>query len=212
MDVVLLALNAWGAFGQVYAEWRTPWESKSKAYAEERALTFTHLASKLSVAMKAVSLSKHKSWYAFLTAWVVPRQMAIHGDLWAYGTSPVEQRGARLKKLVRNVISWRPYCDGWTNAVGPCNLGEVSRPRVWIARRKFESCAMMQLLRACVAQEEMWAEPILAPEQLSERPTLSLSVSERRMQQTGRTTLIKVERGRGHRLPKLVEDIIDLTV
>ena len=74
------------------------------------------------------------------------------------------------------------------------------------------SCAMMQLLRACVAQEEMWAEPILAPEQLSERPTLSLSVSERRMQQTGRTTLIKVERGRGHRLPKLVEDVIDLTV
>ena len=70
MDVVLLALNAWGAFGQVYAEWRTPWESKSKAYAEERALTFTHLASKLSVAMKAVSLSKHKSWYAFLTAWL----------------------------------------------------------------------------------------------------------------------------------------------
>jgi hypothetical protein len=72
---------------------------------------------------------------------------------------------------------------------------------------------MMQLLRACVAQEEMlWAELILAPEQLSERPTLSLSVSERRMQQTGRATLIKVERGRGHRLPKLVEDVIDLTV
>eukprot|EP00966_Prymnesium_polylepis_P051397 1189464-Prymnesium_polylepis.1 len=35
--------------------------------------------------------------------------MAMHGDLWAFGTSPVEQRSARLKKFVRNVVSWRPY-------------------------------------------------------------------------------------------------------
>ena len=59
--------------------------------------------------MEAASISKHKSWYVFLTIWVVPRQMAINGDLWAFGTSPVEQRGARLKKFVRNVVSWKPY-------------------------------------------------------------------------------------------------------
>jgi hypothetical protein len=62
---------------------------------------------------------------------------------------------------------------------------------------------MMQLLRSCVAQEEMWARSVLAQS--------ALSVSERRMAQTGRTTLIKVERGKGHRLPKLLETVIDLT-
>ena len=75
--------------------------------------------------MKAVSLGKHKSWYVFLTVWVVPRQMTMHGELWAYGTSPVEQRGARLKKYVRSVVSWRPYHDGWVTAAGPADQGEV---------------------------------------------------------------------------------------
>ena len=203
MDVVLLGLNAWSAFAEVYAAWRAEWPVHTQEYAHQRALEFAKVACKLSVAMKAVSLGKHKSWYVFLTVWVVPRQMAMHGDLWAYGTSPVEQRGARLKKYVRSVISWRPYHDGWVTAAGPAHQGEVERPKVWIARRKYESCAMMQLLRSCVAQEEMWARPVLLQ--------MALTVSEQRMAQTGRTTLIKVERGHGHRLPKLLEDVIDLS-
>ena len=203
MDNVLLGLNAWGAFARVYAEWREPWTERSVAYAQGRALAFLRHACALSEAMKALSLGKHKSWYVFLTVWVVPRQMALFGDLWAFGTSPVEQRGARLKRIIRTVVSWRPYHDGWTPIAGPANLGETSRPRVWIKRRKYESCAMLQLLRSCVAQEEMWAAPVVSED--------SMSVSERRMAHTGRTSLIKVERGHGHRLPKLLEDIIDLT-
>ena len=62
---------------------------------------------------------------------------------------------------------------------------------------------MLQLLRSCVSQEEGWAAPVLAAS--------ALSVSESRMVRTGRSTLIKVERGHGHRLPKLLEDVIDLT-
>ena len=50
----------------------------------------------------------------------------------------------------------------------------------------------------------MWARPVLTEGTV-------LNVSERRMAQSGRTTLIKVERGHGHRLPKLLEDVIDLT-
>ena len=200
MDVVLLGLNAWSAYAKVYAEWRAEWPVHTQAYAQKRALAFAKVARQLSIDMKALSLGKHKSWYVFLVVRVVPRQMALHGDLWAYGTSPVEQRGARLKKIIRNVVSWRPYHDGWVDAVGPLAEGAVSRPKVWIARRKYESCAMMQLLRSCVAQEEMWARPVLLQE--------ALNVSERRMAQTGRTTLIKVERGHGHRLPKLLEEVI----
>jgi hypothetical protein len=207
MDNVLLGLNAWGAFAQLYAEWREPWKERSTAYSEVRALAFLRHACELSRTMKAVSLGKHKSWYVFLTVWVVPRQMAIHGDLWAYCTAPVEQRGARLKRIIRTVVSWRPYHDGWVDVAGPANQGEVSKPRVWISRRRYESCAMLQLLRSCVAQEERWAEAAL----LGASDASVMSVSERRMAQTGRTTLIKVDRGHGHRLPKLLEEVIDLT-
>ena len=63
---------------------------------------------------------------------------------------------------------------------------------------------MLQLLRSCVSQEERWAAPVLAES--------ALSVSEMRLAQTGRCTLIKLERGNGHRLPKLLEDVIDLTL
>ena len=203
MDTVMLGLNAWGAFAEVYAAWRSVWEEHTLEYAHGRALAFVKVACALSTAMKALSLGKHKSWYVFLTVWVVGRQMAMHGDLWAYGTSPVEQRGARLKKIIRSVVSWRPYHDGWVTVAGPKESAAGSAPRAWIARRKYESCAMMQLLRSCVAQEEMWARSVLAQS--------ALSVSERRMAQTGRTTLIKVERGKGHRLPKLLETVIDLT-
>ena len=156
--------------------------------------------------MKAASVGKHKSWYTFLTVWVVPRQMALYGDTWSYGTAPVEQRGARLKKFVRNVVSWRPYHDGWVPQPDAPDGTKVSP--VFVARRKYESCAMMQVLRMCVAQEEMWAAPFLESARSGEN---NLSVSELRMQSCGRTTLLKVERGKGLRLPALKEEIIDLT-
>ena len=40
---------------------------------------------------------------------------------------------------------------------------------------------------------------------------MDLSVSERRMQAVGRTTLLKLERGKGLRLQRLKEEVIDLT-
>ena len=171
-----------------------------------RAMQFLKLAGRLSAAMKACSVGKHKSWYAFLTVWVVPQQMARDGDTWAYGTAPVEQRGARLKKMVRNVVSWRPYHSGYVAASGPVGVdGEAPAP-VFVARRKYESCSMMQLLRMCVSQEEMWAAPWT-----DGGTSANLSVSERRMQTVGRSTLLKTERGKGLRLPALQDEIIDLT-
>ena len=135
--------------------------------------------------------------------------LARDGDSWAYGTSsPVEQRGARLKKFVQNVVCWRPYHDGWVVPIGP-KLSDGTGPApVFLPRRKYETCAMMQVLRMCVAQEEMWAAPALASAQSG---VSNLSVSERRMQTAGRTTLLKLERGKGLRLPAMKEEIIDLT-
>ena len=207
MDSAKLAHNAWRALGELYVEWRTTWTSRTTAYTQTRALQFAKLAAKLSITMKAASLGKHKSWYTYLVAWVVPRQMAARGDVWAFSTSPIEQRGARLKKIVRSVISWRPPCDGYIAAAGPVLKGG-SAPKAWVGRRKYESCAMLQLLRACVAQEEGWAAPAIHEASSSEP---ALSVSELRMQRTGRTTLIKNEQGKGLRLPKLLAEIVDLT-
>ena len=162
----------------------------------------------VSVTLKALSINKHRSWYTYLTVWVVPRQIAKHGDLWAFATSPVEQRGARLKKFVRQVVSWRPYHDGWVAPSGPEDVDGSKPATVFIARRKYESCAMMQILRMCVSQEEMWAAPAIAA---AGTGMMDLSVSERRMQAGGRSTLLKIGRGKGLRLPKLKEEVIDLT-
>ena len=161
----------------------------------------------LSLALKALSVNKHRSWYTYLTVWVVPRQMAKHGDLWAFGTSPVEQRGARLKKFVRNVVCWRPFHTGWVAPAGPSNADGSKPCSVFVARRKYESCAMMQILRMCVSQEEMWAVPAIAGARAAASDVvMDLSVSERRMQERGRSTLLKIDR-----LPKLKEEVIDLT-
>ena len=199
MDSALVGLRSWNAFGRLYAEWRAPWTSQTPEYAQMRALKFLILAIELSASIKILSVGKCKSWYIHLVVWVVPLQMALRGDLWAYGTSPVEQRGARLKRFCRNIVSWRPYHDGWEPSKIP------GGDPVWHKRRKYESCAMMQLMRACCSTEETWAEGDIAGD------AGCLSRSERRMQQTGRTTLLKIERGNGSRLATLHEEVIDLT-
>ena len=92
--------------------------------------------------------------------------------------------------------------------MGPAEADGSKPARVFVARRKFESCAMMQILRMCVSQEEMWAAPAIACAQTG---AADLSVSERRMQERGRSTLLKMERDHGLRLPRLKEEVIDLT-
>ena len=195
----MLGLNAWNCFGRLYAEWRRPWTTHTPEYAAERAYAFLILACELSANIKSLSCGKCKSWYIHLVVWVVPLQMALCFDLWAYGTSPVEQRGARLKRFVRSIVCWRPYHDGWEPPAKP------GAPRVWNGKRRYESCAMMQLMRACCSNEEMWAEGAIVND-----PSC-LSRSERRMLQTGRTTLLKIDRGNGSRLAPLAEEVIDLT-
>ena len=68
------------------------------------------------------------------------------------------------------------------------------------AKRPYESCAMLQLLRSVVAQEQMWQQPQSARG--------GMSVTQRRLLATGRTTIIKKE---PMKLNRMVEDCIDLT-
>ena len=55
----------------------------------------------------------------------------------------------------------------------------------------------------------MWAAPAIAAS--AQSGVAALSVSEMRMQRVGRSTLLKLERGKGLRLPRLKEEVIDLS-
>ena len=101
MNVVRLIFEGWRAFGDLYAEWKRDWTEDGQEYKNKRALALLFKAIKFSRAMSNVSYTKHKSWYVYLTVWVVPRQVAARGDLWAYSTAPIEQRGARMKRIAR---------------------------------------------------------------------------------------------------------------
>merc|ERR1711879_697323 len=106
MDVVRLIFRAWRRYGELYYEWNKAWEADDRAYRQKRALALLQCAIKFSEGMTDVSYRKHKSWYVYLTVWVVPRQMAARGNLWAYATGPIEQRGARMKRITRSWVSW----------------------------------------------------------------------------------------------------------
>ena len=155
MDLVRLIFKAWRMYARLYEAWMAEWSGTiDETVKQERALTFLHRAIDFSEAMKDVSYKKHKSWYVFLTVWVASRQIAERGDLWAYSTSPIESRGARMKRIARSCVSWR----------GPsmrCLDSEKSQGKA-SAPRPYESCAMLQLLRSVVAQEQIWQSPQMA--------------------------------------------------
>ena len=143
MDSVRLALDAWSSYALLYVEWRTEWTLRTSEYKQSRALMFAKCAAGVTKSMKALSVGKHKSWYVHLVQWVIPLQMAEVGDLWPFGTGPVEQRGARLKRIAREVVSWRPPDDGFV-------VDDPNKPneRRFVKRRKYDTCVMLQLLRA----------------------------------------------------------------
>ena len=106
-------------------------------------------------------------------------------------TRCVTQRVTQLN--CNTTITQRTLC--YTVSYTWCSVAVSGPATVFVARRKFESCAMMQVLRMCVSQEEMWAAPAI---ESAASGVSNLSVSERRMQLLGRTTLLKMERvGRG---------------
>ena len=139
MDLVRLIFKAWRMYGLLYAEWMKEWPSVSDdAVRNQRALDFLRHAIDFSDVMKDVSYKKHKSWYVFLTVWVVSRQIGQRGgDLWAYSTAPIESRGARMKRIARSCVSWRgPSLRDPDSTTSEANKA--------IAKRPYKSCVMLQ--------------------------------------------------------------------
>ena len=84
MDVVGLIFAAWRKFGLLYAEWKREWPAEhNEDYKHQRALSFLQRAIDFADAMA------NKSWYVFLTVWVVACQIGLRGDLFPYSTAPI---------------------------------------------------------------------------------------------------------------------------
>ena len=114
------------------------------------------LSHALRVTLPATSvlchIDKHKSWYVHLTVWVVWRQLFERGDTWPMSTCSIESRGARIKRLGRRVINWRPLVLGFTvyryinRKTGQLREG----------KRTYNSSPMQQILEKLALQEDGW--------------------------------------------------------
>ena len=94
----------------------------------------------------------HKSWYVHYLVWIVPRMIFLHGDLWRFCTAAMESRGARLKRMGRTVICWRPYQEGNSvyHYIDHRTGEEVTR------EQSYKSSPMEQMLSKMLAQEVAW--------------------------------------------------------
>ena len=84
--------------------------------------------------------------------WVVARQIAKYGDLWRFCTAAIESRGARLKRMGRTVICWRPWQEGNLvyHYIDHRTGAEVTR------EQSYKSSPMEQMLSKMSAVEDAW--------------------------------------------------------
>ena len=109
-------------------------------------------AVRLGDALNAASDYKHKSWYVHFLIWIVARQIALYGDLWRFSTACIESRGARLKRMGRTVICWRPFQDGKSVYV----YIDHRTGREIHREQGYKSSPMEQMLSKMLAQEDAW--------------------------------------------------------
>jgi len=151
---VINILRLWETLDTLFHAWRDEWTADDDAYRAKRALCFLRAAISFAEALNLVSNYKHKSWYVHLLVFVVPQQIAAHGNTWRFSTAPIESRGARLKRLGRRVVSWRKFM---VPSALPGRL-HMSRKTGEAARVKqvYGSSPMQQMLMKIAATEDMW--------------------------------------------------------
>ena len=175
---VLNILKLWEAYGELYHSWRNPWSGDSDQYRAQRALHFARAARDFAKYLAIVSNSKHKSWYVHTVVWIVWRQLFELGNTWSMSTCTIESRGARIKRLGRRVVNWRPLSQGFTAYRYICRKTGV----LIEGKRSYNSSPVHQILQRLVLQEEGW------------HSTGKYNRPERvRLQASLRTTLLKCE-------------------
>eukprot|EP00965_Chrysotila_dentata_P036091 1201770-Pleurochrysis_carterae.AAC.1 len=100
--------------------------------------------------LNKVSNYRQQPWYMHYAVFIVPQQIWEFGDPLRFSTAAIESRGARLKRIGRRVVCWRPY------AANGSVLNFIHR-RTDEAKhgiQKYGSSPTEQLLMRICAQEE----------------------------------------------------------
>eukprot|EP00965_Chrysotila_dentata_P199529 6179438-Pleurochrysis_carterae.AAC.4 len=63
----------------------------------------------LAKVLNKVSNYRQQPWYMHYAVFIVPQQIWEFGDPLRFSTAAIESRGARLKRIGRRVVYWRPY-------------------------------------------------------------------------------------------------------
>ena len=97
--VVIKILTAFEAYGELFHEWRAPWDSETDAYRAKRALRLARTARDFQKALTSLSNYKQKSWCTHALVWIVWQQVWLFGNVWPLSTISIESRNARIKKI-----------------------------------------------------------------------------------------------------------------
>eukprot|EP00965_Chrysotila_dentata_P193218 6175617-Pleurochrysis_carterae.AAC.2 len=106
-------------------------------------------AIEFSNALNKVSNYGHMSWYVHYIVWIVPQQIFQYGDLWRFSTIMIESRGAKLKKIARATVSWRPL----QASVTVCNYIDRKTGRAVRREQNYNSSAMEQMCNRILFME-----------------------------------------------------------
>eukprot|EP00965_Chrysotila_dentata_P105099 3471710-Pleurochrysis_carterae.AAC.2 len=166
VDVLLL----WEAFAEMFSAWRDEWTDTTPEYHAGRALRFLRAGVRLECISFAAGLNKassykHQSWYVNMTVFIVAQQLFDLGNTWRFSTCAIESRGARLKRVGRRVVYWRPLRALATlyNYVDRRTQKPVRRSQA------YSSSPMEQMLMRICQSEASWhdaASPFARPEKL----------------------------------------------
>ena len=176
--VVIQILTAWEAYGELFAEWRSPWESDTDPYRAKRALAYARCARDFQKALCSLSNYKQKSWYTHTVVWIVWQQLWLYGNTWPLSTISIESRNARIKKIGLRFTNWRPLVQGFT---AYSYVDRRSGQHVK-GQRRYNSSAVHQLLKRVALSELSW------------HTTSKFTASDKlRLMTQLRSTLIKVK-------------------
>ena len=176
--VVIQILTAWEAYGELFHEWRSVWESDSDEYRAMRALRLARCGRDFQAALTSLSNYKQKSWYTHATVWIIWQQFWLYGNTWPLSTISIESRNARIKKFGLRFTNWRPLVAGFT----PYSYVDRRSGEHVTSQRRYNSSPVHQILKKLAVCEISWHtnSRFTAPDQLRQQTQL-------------RSSLIKVE-------------------
>ena len=86
--------------------------------------------------------------------WIIPQQLYDYGNTWRFSTCGIESRGARLKRIGRKVVNWRPYAATRTEY----NFKNRKTDEQGQTSQNYESSPMLQLMSRMAYTESTWED------------------------------------------------------